>query len=82
MIASLGVACLLAAAGCVDLNSASEAELRRLPGIGAVEVSKILRARPFADPYDLVRRKILTASSYRSLTAKACVAAHPASARR
>lgn len=68
----------LAAAGCVDLNAGREAELRTLPGIGPVEAAKIVRARPLADPYDLVRRKIVTLATYKELTKKACVTANPA----
>ena len=45
------------AAGLVDLNSASAAELDRLPGIGPKTVARIIAARPFSSVDDLTRVK-------------------------
>jgi DNA uptake protein ComE-like DNA-binding protein len=49
----------------VDLNRASEAELRALPGIGATRAEAIIgarSARPIRDLGDLVEREVLPAS--------------------
>ena len=49
----------------VDLNRASEAELRALPGIGETRAEAIIGARaerPFRDLGDLVEREVLPAS--------------------
>ena len=48
----------------IDLNSASEKELRELPGITGPEARKIIRGRPYSDKRDLVSRGILSHSSY------------------
>jgi hypothetical protein len=39
----------------VDLNSASQAELEKLPGIGPVTAKKIIAGRPYAAPGDLAK---------------------------
>jgi DNA uptake protein ComE-like DNA-binding protein len=49
----------------VDLNRASEAELRALPGIGETRAEAIIGARanrPFRDLGDLVEREVVPAS--------------------
>src|SRR4029077_6387664 len=48
----------------VDLNSASENELRELPGITGSEARKIIHGRPYRDKMELVTRGILSGSSY------------------
>ncbi len=48
----------------VDINSASRAELKKLPGIGDVEVDKIIAGRPFLSKVDLVTGKILPEGVY------------------
>jgi DNA uptake protein ComE-like DNA-binding protein len=45
----------------VNLNSASEKELRTVPGIGKATAAKIIKARPLANVDDLVAKKIMTA---------------------
>ncbi len=49
-----------ASAGKVDINSATEAQLDSLFGIGPVRAKAIVAGRPYADLRDLVRKKILT----------------------
>jgi competence protein ComEA len=51
----------------VDLNSASEDDLTGLPGVGKHEAKRIIAGRPYKDPHDLVKRKILSASAYARL---------------
>lgn len=48
----------------VDLNSASEADLTGLPGIGKHEAKRIIAGRPYKDEHELVSRKILSAAAY------------------
>ena len=49
----------------VDINSAEPGQLKTLPGISESAIRKIVKARPFADPYELVKRRIVTAAAYR-----------------
>jgi competence protein ComEA len=51
----------------VDINSASKAELMKLPGIGEAEADKIIADRPFLSKAHLVTHKILPAMVYESL---------------
>lgn len=44
----------------VDLNSATEAQLDSLPGIGPVRAKAIIAGRPYTDMKDLVTKKVLT----------------------
>ncbi len=48
----------------LDLNTASKAELIKLPEIGDAIADKIIAGRPYAKKDDLVKRKILTQKSY------------------
>lgn len=48
----------------VDLNSASEADLTGLPGIGKREAKRIIRGRPYKDPHELVSKRILSAATF------------------
>jgi len=53
-----------AAATLVDINSASKADLAKLPAIGDVTADKIIAGRPFASKRDLVTKKIMTEGQY------------------
>jgi len=44
----------------VDINSATEAQLDSLPGIGPVRSKAIIAGRPYTDMSDLVTKKVLT----------------------
>jgi len=56
-----------ATAGLVDLNSATQAELEALPGIGPVRAQAIIAARPLASPDDLETRAIVPASVWEGI---------------
>jgi DNA uptake protein ComE-like DNA-binding protein len=51
----------------VDINSASRAELKTLPGIGDAEAQKIIEGRPYLSKADLVTEKVLPAGVYLSI---------------
>ena len=51
----------------VDINSASKAELKKLPGIGDAEADKIIAGRPYLSKADLVTRKIVPHGVYENL---------------
>ena len=48
----------------VDINSASEAELKAVPGIGDAYAAKIIAGRPYAKKDQLKSRNILPAPVY------------------
>lgn len=48
----------------VDINSATEAELQALPGIGDAYAKKIVAGRPYAKKDQLLSRKILPKATY------------------
>lgn len=43
----------------VDINTATEAELKAVPGIGAASAAKIIAGRPYANKAQLKSRKVL-----------------------
>jgi DNA uptake protein ComE-like DNA-binding protein len=48
----------------MDINSASEAELATLKGIGDVRAKAIVKGRPYKGKDDLVKKKILSKGVY------------------
>jgi hypothetical protein len=61
----------------VDLNSASQAELEKLPGVGSVTAKKIIAGRPYASAADLTKAGV-SAKSIEKLTPLITVGAAPA----
>src|SRR5262249_9436055 len=54
----------------VDLNSASEAELKELPGIGEAYSKKLVAGRPYANKTQLVSRGIVPQATYDKIADK------------
>jgi len=54
----------------VDINSASKAELKTLPGIGDAEAENIIKHRPYLTKTELVTKKVLPTGPYLALKNK------------
>ena len=53
----------------VDLNTATEADLKALPGVGDAYAKKIIAARPFERKDQLLSKKVLPAGVYAKVKA-------------
>ncbi len=54
----------------VDINSASRAQLKALPGIGDAEADRIIAGRPYRSKADLAAHKVLPTGIYLSLKSR------------
>jgi competence protein ComEA len=48
----------------VDINTATAAELKGLPGINDADSAKIIQSRPYADKNQLVSRRVVSEATY------------------
>jgi competence protein ComEA len=48
----------------VDLNSASKEQLVSLPGMTSAEADRVIAGRPYAEPGELVTRRIVAKAEY------------------
>ena len=53
--------------GGVNINSANQAELEALPGIGPVTASKIISGRPYGKVSDLLDQKIIPKTTFEKI---------------
>jgi competence protein ComEA len=51
-------------AGLVDINTATAAELKGLPGVSDADSTKIIQGRPYADKNQLVSRHVVSEATY------------------
>ncbi len=57
-------------AGLLDINSASESELKAIPGVGDTYAKKIIAGRPYAKKDQLKSKKIIPDSLYEKIKDK------------
>ena len=53
--------------GLININTASESELDKLPGVGPVTAAKIIASRPYSAPEELLTKKVVNTSVYEKI---------------
>lgn len=53
--------------GLININTASESQLDRLPGVGPVTAGKIIASRPYSAPEDLLTKKVVSSSVFEKI---------------
>ena len=48
----------------LDLNAATKEQLLSLPGITSAEANRVIAGRPYSDPGELVKRRIMSKVEY------------------
>jgi len=48
----------------LDLNAATKEQLLSLPGITSAEANRVIAGRPYSDPSELVKRRIMSKVEY------------------
>src|SRR5215831_17835655 len=51
----------------VDINSATAAELKMLPGVSDSDAAKIIQGRPYTDKSQLVSKKVVSEPTYEKI---------------
>ena len=64
--------------GAVDINTATAAELKALPGMTEADATKVIHARPYRDVNDLVSKKIVPDTEFAKIKDR-ITAGHPKS---
>ena len=60
----------------LDLNTASKADLAKLPGVGEANAEKIIAGRPYQSKDQLVQKNIVTAPVYEKFKDSVVIARH------
>jgi competence protein ComEA len=55
-------------AAVVNVNSASREDLETLPGVTPATARRIAEGRPYNDPYDLVRKRVVSEAEYNRIS--------------